>query len=138
MGQPLKRIWWCPTGPLTFLPLHAATTDIASQNHETSKFVISSYIPTVNSLIEARVKESQAFSGLLAVGMIDSPGHASLPNAKQEILEVKTQVERDPTRRFTQFQNKDATKGVVLNNMANSSWIHLACNGVQDAKCPSG
>jgi len=133
----LKRIWWCPTGPLTFLPLHAATTDIASRNHETSKFVISSYIPSVNALIEARAKESQASSGLLAVGMTKSPGYGSpLPNAKQEILEVKTQAGRVPSWRFTQLQNEDATKEEVLKNMTNSSWIHLACHGVQDLQNP--
>jgi len=132
--KPLKRIWWCPTGPLTFLPLHAATTDVASRDHETSKFVISSYISTINSLIEVRAKETQAFRGLLAVGMDKALGEAWLPNVGKEMQEVRTQVERVPMRRFVQLKNEDATKEEVLTNMANTSWIRLACHVVQDLK----
>jgi len=53
------RIWWCPTGPLAFLPLHAA--GIYSQNETSSPtscisdYAGSSYTPTVSALL-AKIK----------------------------------------------------------------------------------
>ncbi|MEV0231903.1 CHAT domain-containing protein [Nonomuraea sp. NPDC050786] len=50
-----SRIWWCPTGPLTTLPLHATgrhrpggTTTWAGE------YVVSSYTPTLQALLRAR------------------------------------------------------------------------------------
>ena len=47
----LPHIWWCPTGPLVFLPIHVS----GIYKHEKgisgkclSEFAVSSYIPTIN------------------------------------------------------------------------------------------
>ncbi|KAF8987559.1 hypothetical protein BDZ89DRAFT_1152627 [Hymenopellis radicata] len=46
------HVRWCPTGPLTFLPLHGAG-DYTKQGrgHRIFDFIISSYIPTLSSVI---------------------------------------------------------------------------------------
>src|SRR4029077_20061596 len=48
------RLWWCPTGALTLLPLHAAG------RHHTADTVydrvISSYTPTLRALHHARTR----------------------------------------------------------------------------------
>ncbi|MEU1268495.1 CHAT domain-containing protein [Streptomyces sp. NPDC005799] len=55
------RIWWCPTGPLTLLPLHAAgyhATGRSTAGNQVPRTVIdravSSYTPTLRALLEAR------------------------------------------------------------------------------------
>src|ERR1700749_2538392 len=49
------RLWWCPTGILSFLPLHAAGlySRGAPPGSKLSDFVVSSYIPTLSSLIDS-------------------------------------------------------------------------------------
>ncbi|KAF9000812.1 hypothetical protein BDQ17DRAFT_1426847 [Cyathus striatus] len=47
------RLWWCATGPLAFLPIHAAgiyTGNDAYFGSTTSDYVVSSYTPTLNAL----------------------------------------------------------------------------------------
>ncbi len=46
------RVWWCPTGPLAFLPLHAA----GRGQHWLHDRVVSSVTPTVRSLLAARAR----------------------------------------------------------------------------------
>ncbi|WP_032405627.1 CHAT domain-containing protein [Rhodococcoides fascians] len=48
------RVWWCPTGPLAFLPLHAAGRG-TQWLHD---MVVSSTTPTVRSLLDARTDSS--------------------------------------------------------------------------------
>ncbi|KAJ7835801.1 hypothetical protein B0H13DRAFT_2240057 [Mycena leptocephala] len=49
-----QRIWWCPTGPLSFLPIHAAGLygDNEAFGSKLSDFVISSYVPSITALIK--------------------------------------------------------------------------------------
>lgn len=44
------RMWWCPTGPLALLPVHAAGRD----DMWLADLAVSSYTPTVRALLEAR------------------------------------------------------------------------------------
>ena len=53
------RLWWCPTGPLTLLPLHTAGHHVeaaagASPPRTVLDRVVSSYTPTLRALLEAR------------------------------------------------------------------------------------
>ncbi|KAH9923033.1 CHAT domain-containing protein [Fomitopsis serialis] len=57
----LPHIWWCVTGPLSFLPLHAAGDyTIGEPGHKISDYVVSSYTPTLTALINARQKPLNA------------------------------------------------------------------------------
>jgi hypothetical protein len=49
-GLPQHRIWWYPTGPLTFIPIHAA----GPENGNVSRIIISSYVTSLNSLLHAQ------------------------------------------------------------------------------------
>jgi hypothetical protein len=55
-GDPWPRVWWCPTGPLSVLPIHAAghhpryrTTATRNTDCVLDR-VISSYTPTLTAL----------------------------------------------------------------------------------------
>ncbi|TEB18818.1 hypothetical protein FA13DRAFT_1719468 [Coprinellus micaceus] len=48
--SPTARIWWCLTGPLPFIPVHAAGVHHDGGRHTLAHHAISSYIPTITSL----------------------------------------------------------------------------------------
>jgi hypothetical protein len=52
-GNALPRLWWCPTGWLTFAPLHAAGSRDTPLDSVMDR-VVSSYTPTLAQLIRAR------------------------------------------------------------------------------------
>ncbi|KAJ7881247.1 hypothetical protein B0H13DRAFT_2235584 [Mycena leptocephala] len=47
----LPRIWWCPTGPFAFLPIHAAGVYEGDNPESFSDYAISSYTPTLDALL---------------------------------------------------------------------------------------
>ncbi|KAG1762632.1 TPR-like protein [Suillus occidentalis] len=56
--QPGSRIWWCPTAEFTLLPLHAAGPYERARKN-LSQIYISSYTPTLATLVHARRSVSQ-------------------------------------------------------------------------------
>jgi tetratricopeptide (TPR) repeat protein len=46
-GTSRPRLWWLPTGPLTFLPLHAAGVYTGKRAECLSDYAVSSYVPTL-------------------------------------------------------------------------------------------
>lgn len=71
----LSRIWWCPTGALIQLPLHASGPYVPGKENLYDLF-ISSYTSSLSSLIQARktaVPESSTSAPrILAIGQSDS------------------------------------------------------------------
>lgn len=55
-GLQQRRIWWYLTGPLTFIPIHAAGPYEGPDSVDVSQLVISSYTTTLVSLVEAQKK----------------------------------------------------------------------------------
>ncbi|KAJ7440875.1 CHAT domain-containing protein [Mycena latifolia] len=133
------RIWWCPTGPLTFLPIHAAGiySQEAAFGSQLSDFFISSYTPSLSALIEGfRTKqESQDGLQLLAVSQPSAVGQSYIPGTMKEI---------DSIEHFAQgvipvlrLERDMATAESVQKAMRESRWAHFACHGVQDIFNPT-
>src|SRR5882724_6777481 len=81
---PWPRVWWCPTGPLTLLPIHAAG-DHRTPGAAVLDRVVSSYTPTLRALVEARSDPGRQRTGpgrMLFVGMPTTPDQADLPNVR--------------------------------------------------------
>ncbi|KIM86572.1 hypothetical protein PILCRDRAFT_815805 [Piloderma croceum F 1598] len=129
------RIWWCATGPLTFLPIHAAglynTHDAGSK---LSDFVASSYTPTLTALLEPPFTMQQPFQGLLGVSQPCTPGLSRLPNAEKELAQIE---QLDSSLHVHSLLGELATTESVLKGMEQHSWIHLACHAVQDTSEPT-
>jgi hypothetical protein len=76
---PMSRIWWCPTGIFGKFPLHAAG--------DLPDIHISSYTPTISSLITAReaLRDDMACPpNPLIVGASRLAGHTPLPQVRVE------------------------------------------------------
>ena len=89
MHQPQHRIWWYPTGPLTFIPIHAAGPHKGTVN--VTRIIISSYVTSLYSLFQAEKIKGPASIGrqkLLAVSQPQTLGHSPLPQSTHEVLSV--------------------------------------------------
>ncbi|KWV31571.1 CHAT domain-containing protein [Micromonospora rifamycinica] len=133
------RVWWCPTGPLTMLPLHAAgrfganASLAAKRRISVAARCVSSYTPSLSVLLRARA--TPVPSGpprAFAVGLGTLPGQAPLPAVSDELRAVSSHV---PGLRV--LSGRGATVEGVLTALERHSWAHFAGHGDQDFQRPS-
>ncbi|CAE7234171.1 unnamed protein product [Rhizoctonia solani] len=133
-GANIPHVTWCTTKALSFLPLHAAGLYDRPQTR-LSDFVISSYTPTLGTLLAAPTSASPRHLKVLAVGQESTPGQTKLPGTTEEVLALeKHACERIP---FTKLCGKDGTTGAVLDAMEQHDWVHLACHAHQNLSDPT-
>lgn len=133
-GGQRPRIWWCPTGPLTFLPLHAAGRHGGTGDSVLDRFV-SSYTPTLGLLIRARGHTSppNGRGKPLVVALPETPGQQPLPNADVEANDFSSQFSH-----ASQLRGTRATVSAVKRALEGGPYLaHFACHGTQDITDPS-
>ncbi|MFF5216386.1 CHAT domain-containing protein [Micromonospora sp. NPDC000442] len=127
------RLWWCPTGVLTLLPLHAAApldggTGVLDR-------VVSSYTASLRSLVRARqapAARSAPVTSALFVGMPRTPGLTDLPGAAGEQAVVRRYLTD-----VTSLTGPAATPSAVLGALPGTPVVHLCCHGTQDLAAPA-
>ena len=136
------RVWWCPTGPASGLPLHAAghhprtrsqyekMGEAAAIRNTVAGRVVSSYTPSLAALIRARTRPAPQQVQVLAVGVPDAPGQDPLPAVHAELQALVDALPRS-TRR-TPLVGVAATRQAVKDTMPEHTWLHLSCHGDQD------
>jgi hypothetical protein len=153
-GAAWSRIWWCPIGPLTVLPLHTAghhqrhhRPDNAATTDTVHDRVISSYTPTLTALLHAR--SAPAPTGppkLLAIGMPTTPEASDLPHVPGELdcvndrFPIDTRLQspiRDQGHRPSPDTDSGPTISRVLAELPTHAWVHLACHGSQHSNDPT-
>ncbi|KAB5589201.1 Aromatic di-alanine and TPR containing protein [Ceratobasidium theobromae] len=131
----LPRITWCTTGPLSFLPLHAAGC-YDQPGNQIFNFAISSYTPTISALLSnSSIETPVTYSGVLAVGQEATPGQSRLPETVAELRSIKSHA--SAPLRYTQLDRHKATTSAVLTAMESHDWVHLACHAHQDVQDPT-
>jgi tetratricopeptide (TPR) repeat protein len=131
------RIWWCATGPLAFLPLHAAGVYENDQpGSRICDFVTSSYTPTLTALLEAPHADTSTVARfkLLSIAQPATPGHSPLPNTTEELIRIRRRAAKLSVK---SLEGPEATVDRVIQGMKECSWLHLACHGTQDADNPT-
>jgi tetratricopeptide (TPR) repeat protein len=138
-GHEWPRVWWCPSGLLSFLPLHA------SGRHET-RFdpspqtvldrVVSSYAPTVRALLHARRPnprdEGPVHAGqMLVVALPHTPGEHDLPGALEEAALLARLFDT------ALLEGPSATWDEVRNSIPRYPYAHFACHGESNLDDPS-
>ncbi|TDL22044.1 hypothetical protein BD410DRAFT_803857 [Rickenella mellea] len=133
-GDKYLNITWCPTGPLAFLPIHAAGLYNADGTSSISlpDIAISSYTPTLTALLRNCTPDRSVFK-LLAVIQPNTPGVTPLPGTLEELKIIRKHVSNSSSHIL---QGQSATTSKVLSHMEKCSWVHLACHGVQDVSRP--
>ncbi|VDB94208.1 unnamed protein product [Peniophora sp. CBMAI 1063] len=132
----LPHIIWCPTGPLTQLPLHAAGLYDEEAGHRVFDYIVSSYTPSLSALLkccDGVVKENPA-PNVLVVTQPDTPGSTPLPGTQLESALLRALL---PERKQTLLEHKQATVGATLAVIDHHPWVHLACHGSQNLEDPT-
>jgi tetratricopeptide (TPR) repeat protein len=138
-GEPAPRVWWCPTGMATFLPLHAAgyhDRANAQAGHSVLDWTTSSYTPTLRTLIRLRDRPEPAATprGMLAVAVASSltaPNATPLTSVEQDVALLRARFAG-----LTVLAGEAATCEAVLREMGEHRWIHFACHGQQNVNAP--
>lgn len=129
-----SRIWWCPIGASSRLPLHAAGPYIRGERNLPHIF-ISSYTPTLGALIRARQARSAPLEKptktILVVGQPDTPFERPLPKVLEEVQAI-----RDRAPAASVLQSSGGSKEAVLKGLGEHAWLHLACHGHHDDSQP--
>ncbi|KAI5840135.1 CHAT domain-containing protein [Morchella snyderi] len=140
-----SRIWWIGIGELSRAPFHAAGHHKKGSARYTMSKVISSYIPTVKSLMYARQRKlsitSMADTRLLLVTMPSTPGHPALSGVEGEVAALVKIVESEGGTKSTgsgktKVLEQPCAK-TVMEELPEFDVVHFACHGVSDSKDPS-
>lgn len=135
-GQGWPRMWWCTSGLLSLLPIHAAgqhTNWFDPTAATLLDTVISSTTPNLRALLHARRPNPNSEGGqILAVGMPHTPGATSLPGASTETAAL--------ARRFPDhvipMVGPEATRQAVTAALPTTRWAHFACHGTAEITSP--
>ncbi|CUA76642.1 BAI1-associated protein 3 [Rhizoctonia solani] len=135
-GSHLPHITWCPTGTLSFLPLHAAG-DYSQPHTRIFDYVVSSYTPTLTALLGSTPRSLEPGSRVLAIGQAITPGHNPLPGTTKELAHVKQHAQTRTNVEYSQLIDAEATMATVLDAMEQHDWVHLACHAHQNVNDPT-
>jgi hypothetical protein len=137
-GQPWPRVWWCPVGPMTALPLHAAGYHQPGDSGPAKSVldrVISSYTPSIRQLGQSRrVTPTLTWTGAAAqtaliVAMPDTPDATDSP-LKSAGKEAERLAELIPGSET--LTGGSATSAAVLAALPGHRVAHFACHGIID------
>ncbi|WP_103341289.1 CHAT domain-containing protein [Amycolatopsis sp. CA-126428] len=134
-ARPTQRLWWCPTGLLTLLPLHGAGHHHAGDGRTVVDRVVSSYTPTLRVLSRlVGERDAGPAAPLLFVGVPDSPGMLSLT---QDVERERDFLRSTFPGGVTVVEGPAATVAAVREQMLGHRCVHLSCHGYQDLNDPS-
>jgi hypothetical protein len=131
------RLWWCPAGLLSFLPLHAAgyhRTRSDPVPRTVMDRTISSYLPTVRVLMHARRATGRvAAAGHAARGtvVVVVPDPTGLPGTAKEAAMLGTASSVEV------LAGPNATRSAVLSALERSRCVHFACHAHSNLEDPS-
>jgi CHAT domain-containing protein len=135
-GEPWPRLWWCASGLLSFLPLHAAG------HHGTPATVIDRVVcsstPTLRALAHARRSTVStvrpASDRAVVVAMPRTPGsYSDLRGAETEAAVVQ----RHFPGQVDTLTGMAASHEAVVAALSQARWAHFACHGHSDLADPS-
>jgi CHAT domain-containing protein len=130
---PKRRMWWCPTGPFSFLPIHVAGPYTRSGGPDLTKRILSSYTPTLRALLRARsLVRTSNDRQILIIAQSDTPGQAALPGASDEIQVIHDTARPKRVGEISILNGSDASKDAVLETLKHVSCAHFTCHGRQD------
>ncbi|KAJ6549648.1 CHAT domain-containing protein [Mycena sp. CBHHK59/15] len=127
------RLWWCPSGPLAFLPLHAAGLYGVHGADCASEYVISSYTSTLSALLASPENSKSPFK-MTAIIQPVTPLLPSLPGARQELAEIYKKVPREVLTIVG--DTVPATIAAASTCLYGSAVVHFACHAKQESGNP--
>ncbi|EIN03314.1 hypothetical protein PUNSTDRAFT_139667 [Punctularia strigosozonata HHB-11173 SS5] len=142
-GRNRPRIWWCPTGNFAHLPIHAA----GAEGEWCSDYVVSSYIPTIGSLLAARnayspILKDDVHALVAATPRSSISQWSDLINTREEARAIRAVlprgaiIELPPADDACIEGGNGITAETLLKLLPQTNILHLACHGHQDLENP--
>lgn len=137
----VPRIWWCPTGSLALLPLHAACRYDPERGGYVgvADWAVSSYTVSARTLLALRGRARVAVAGQspLVVAMDQTPGLPALPQVAREVAAISAAISTAATPAPRILRNEAATLDAVLLGLSRHPWFHFAGHSRQDLVHPA-
>ncbi len=142
---PWPRLWWCPSGLLSLLRLHAAGRRDLGGAHPAGVLdrVVCSYTSTVRALAHARrphvgsgtdgAGPSRSPSRVVALAMPVTQGESDLTGASEETAELQQRL----PGRVDVLTGAGATYRTAVAALPGARWAHFACHAAADLNNPS-
>ena len=83
----LPHITWCASGPLAFLPLHAAGV-YGSKAEKLDMDTVSSYTPSISALLSTQRDAGELEPRVLVVAQPNTPHYDPLPGVIEEVNSI--------------------------------------------------
>ena len=149
-----SRLWWCPTGVFTSIPLHAAGR-CRQGAPSLSRVYVSSYAPTLEALIRARStpaheaprprcankllkrktsKQPLANPMTLMTPTIVAIGHTASDETSHELDHLRNCI--PPSVPFRRIEGEEVTSDAVRAAFREPVWLHLACPASLNVRLP--
>ncbi|WP_171134062.1 CHAT domain-containing protein [Streptomyces sp. Z423-1] len=129
-----RRLWWCPTGLLTLLPLHAAGHYTRQKGPSLPDHYICSYTTTLRALAAAQSHPTPPPTPrMLAVDQSATPGLPPLPQAAAEVRRLSHRIPHT-----TVLTGREATREKLLTTLPTHPYLHFSGHGTQDPTDSSG
>ncbi|MFJ5835005.1 CHAT domain-containing protein [Streptomyces sp. NPDC093089] len=133
-GARPPRVWWIPTGPPAFLPLHAAGHHAEGAGRTVLDRAVSSYAPTVRALAQSRrPADAPPTPSFLVVAGPEAPAARPLPGAAEEAAAVAGMLTGARL-----IAGADATRAAVVTALADHTWLHFCGHGAAEPATASG
>jgi hypothetical protein len=133
----LPRIWWVTSGLLGLAPLHAAGLP-DNEIENTYSYVVSSYIPTIKALAQARRRSSNVQlhgKNALMVTMPKTEGYAGKLETSRDVEAIRARL-RSAGRPGLEIL-ETPSKSQVLNKLSKANTVYFACHGEVDRNDPA-
>ena len=130
-----RRLWWCLTGQLAFLPVHACLPrPIKAEIRPVGMMdiAVSSYTPTLSTLLRAVQQKATRPFRMLAIGQPKSRNHPPLSYVTEEIEFICDLLPHDTII----LKSSDADVDAVNAALPTCTWAHFACHGIQSHNDP--
>ena len=131
--EELPRVWWMGIGLCAYFPFHAAGIHDGVSKEYTLASVVSSYIPTLRSFINA--KQQAEYHGIpaeqpsmLMVKMQHTPGKNDLPGVADEETIIKGY--KGSKLQYSVISQR--TSEEVLEAIEDHDIVHFACHGISN------
>jgi CHAT domain-containing protein len=137
-GSVRPRIWWCPTGHLSFLPIHAAGAYGGPHPESIMDYTVSSYTPNITTLIhlfEEQCSIDDSVVGLFLTSQPDAVLGSPIPGATKEVQQIH-ETAKGHRMRALKLEGKEVTPEECLVHLEHYSSVHLACHGSQNKENP--
>lgn len=121
-----SRIWWCPTGIAAGLPLHAAGPYVPGEPN-LSQIFLSSYSPTLGSLIRARGTETATRGAPNKVNGMMIVRHSPADKGSTSTVPMMVDAIQQYAPDSVLLGGAAATRDTILNILNQHAWLHLSC-----------